>query len=399
MLAVGIHISLTLLLLFVLDHKFKLLFLGAYIARVAFLLWDLYARDIYILPNSGADSEMYFYWAKEIGQNLYLLGQNARGGLYSKIIGVLFHLIGPSRLFGQYLNVLLGLSVVFIIDRILMMLDVKDKSRNFSILLASFFPNSLIMSAVFLREILPTFFVALSLLAFMIWYQNTKYRDMVLAITYLGVASMFHSGVIGIFIGYAFAFLFYNKETGRFKFSIRSVTSFFVILAIVSIAFTYYGNQILYKFQNLEDVNDLISQTNRRLGGSAYLTSLKINTPIQLLFYGPIKSFFFLTSPLPMNWRGFMDIFTFFSDSLLYLGTLIYMIANRKRFGDRRTLIFSIVVMIVGAAFIFGIGVANAGTAVRHRQKIVPLFIILLAVMMHKKEIICLRSRKNNEKI
>lgn len=113
------------------------------------------------------------------------------------------------------------------------------------------------------------------------------------------------------------------------------------------------------------------------LGGSAYLTSITINNPIQLVIFGPIKTFYFFTSPLPLNWRGFMDIFTFMTDSMLYLMTIVYTVKNRKLFGDKKVLIVCLIWMLVGAGLIFGIGVSNAGTAVRHRQKLMAIFLVL----------------------
>jgi hypothetical protein len=146
------------------------------------------------------------------------------------------------------------------------------------------------------------------------------------------------------------------------------------------------GDLILVKMKRLENIKDIYSAANMRLGESAYLVHLEINSPLDLAIFGPIKSIYFLASPLPMNWRGFMDVFAFFSDSLMYLGVIIYYLMNRSKFEDKRALILSLIVSIIGAVFIFGIGVSNTGTAVRHRQKLIPLFIVLLATMMDERQ-------------
>ena len=39
-----------------------------------------------------------------------------------------------------------------------------------------------------------------------------------------------------------------------------------------------------------------------------------------------------------------------------------------------------LIISILATSYIFGIGVSNAGTAIRHRQKIISLFIILLSI-------------------
>lgn len=378
--AVLIHVIISYMILMVYKNKMKLIFIFGYLARIAFMFWDLFARDIYVLPHSGADSEMFYHTSVVISKDLSMLG-NTRGGLFSDIIGLLFNLIGDQRVVAQYINVLLGLSIVFIIYKILQLLNIDEKIQMYILAISAFFPNSIIMSAIFLREIIPTFLVTVSLLQFIKWFQNGKVKDSVLSFFYLGFASMFHSGVIGIAIGYFFALLFYDYKKKEIKFSLKTLAVFIILFFLITFTYSIYNDLIFGKFRNLEDITDVYHTANVRLGGSTYLNSISINSPIQLVIYGPLKSFFFLTSPLPFSWRGFMDVFSFFSDSSLYLYALYYLIKDRKGFGDRKNLIVVLVWSIVGASLIFGIGVSNAGTAIRHRQKIISFFLILLGVL------------------
>ena len=112
---------------------------------------------------------------------------------------------------------------------------------------------------------------------------------------------------------------------------------------------------------------------------------MTIDNLFQLILYSPIRAFYFLTAPLPIDWRNFTDMFTFFSDSVLYLGTIIYFIMNRRNLKDKKVLITGLVLALISVSLIFGIGVYNAGTAMRHRQKIVPIFLILLALIMDSR--------------
>src|SRR5699024_9385267 len=102
------------------------------------------------------------------------------------------------RVVGQYLNVLLGISTVFVIYKTLENLEINPKVIQIVILIASFFPNSIIFSGIFLREIFPTFFVSVSLYFFIKWFRRAHTKNMLLAFLFLGLASSFHSGVIGI---------------------------------------------------------------------------------------------------------------------------------------------------------------------------------------------------------
>jgi len=384
-LAVSVHIFFTMVVLFVQKSKFKLIFSAAFFGRIMFMLWDLNARQIFQLPNSGGDSVGFYNSAILVSENISLLNENIYGAMYSKMIGLLFYWIGPLQMFAYYINVLLGLSVVLVIYKILNMLEVNYKITKLILLLVAFFPNSMVMSAIFLREIIITFFVTYSLYYFIKWFKKGFKINMVLSILTLGIASLFHSGVVGIFLGYAFVFLFYIKEKNKYQFNVKSVMVFLGLVSFSFLVYTQFSAIFLAKFGNVESMNDIYSRANMSLGGSAYLTNITINNPIQLVIYGPIKTFYFLTSPLPMDWRGFMDIFTFLFDSTLYLSTFIYFVLNRRKFKERKVLITSLALILVSVSVVFGIGVFNAGTAVRHRQKIISIFLILFALMMDEK--------------
>lgn len=83
---------------------------------------------------------------------------------------------------------------------------------------------------------------------------------------------------------------------------------------------------------------------------------------------------------MPLDWRGIFDIISFFLDSSFYLFTLIYAMNGLKKNNRNKNLSIILIISILATSYIFGIGVSNAGTAIRHRQKIISLFIILLSI-------------------
>ena len=398
LLAVLFLALLTSIYLFAFKNRYKNIFLGAFLVRFVFMIWDIYARHIYVLPNSGVDSEMFFQNAVILSRypQLFTTMEGLRGGIYSQINGLLFYFVGPLRIIGHYINVLLGFSVVYIIYKILILLDIKQNTIKWMLILATFFPNSIIMSAIFLREVFPTFFVALSLYFFINWFINSKVTSFFLSIFLVFIASVFHSGVIGIILGYSFAYLFYMHKTKRLKFSFLKLTSFITVSGIFFIFFIYSGELILGKFLGALAVKDIYEiATPSGLGGSAYLKNVTIENPAQMVIFGPIKGIFFVSAPLPMNWRGFMDVFTFFTDSILYIFPLLIFIKNRKKIKHNKPLIISLFIAVVSCIMIFAVGVSNAGTAVRHRQKLVPIFIVSLAMLIDiKRNVIKVRDGK-----
>ena len=377
-----LHIVLTLALLFRYKPGLREILIFAFLARIALMVWDINFDHIFSLPNSGSDSVMYYNSARQVSDDLSLLIQDIRGGIFSKITGTVFWFTGFSRAMGQYINVLLGLAIVMLMNIIARMLRLGTRSRRTVLLVAAFFPNSMVMSAIFLREIFPAFFVAASLYFFCRWFIKPKVRDILLTLVMLALASMFHSGVMGIILGYAYAFLFYKYQKRKFTFTPRTIFSLMILTVSVYLATNVFQDQLFGKFQGVEEMEDIYLTANSRLGASAYLRGMEINSLWQFLVYGPIKMLYFLIAPVPMDWRGGMDIFTFFADSLLYLYVCITLFKKRKMFGSHKPLVTTLTLMLLGAVLIFGIGVSNAGSAVRHRQKLIPIFLVSMGILI-----------------
>mgnify|MGYP006087730395 CR=1 FL=1 len=395
--AITLHAVFTFVLLTILPVKGAGILAGAFIARFIFMLWDLYASDIFLLPNSGGDSLHYYKLAVLFSEDLsYLSERNI--GLYSKFLGWIFYFTGPMRILGQYINVLLGVSTVVIIYRIMLQCKINRRIIQVILVIAAFFPNSVIMSAILLREILPTFFIAFSLLWFVKWYLNQSFISFLLSIVMLGLASMFHSGVIVVALGYLFMYLFYSDRSNKFEISIKNVLMFIPIAAFIFLFTTQFGDALFFKFGKLEESGNIYGSVKSAAGGSAYLEGMTINSPLQFLLYAPIRAFYFLFSPLPMNWRGFADIITFMTDSLFYFFVLYFYYKNRRWFFNNKKLIFILLITLLIVAIVFGIGVSNSGTAMRHRQKIIPVALIFLAVMKNEKyKALTVFNKKNDE--
>ena len=94
------------------------------------MFWDVYARDIFVFPSSGADSEGFLLSATRIANDLGLIKSSIYGGVYSKILGGLFYITSTERLLGQYINVLLGITIIVIIYNILTILGINEKVKK-----------------------------------------------------------------------------------------------------------------------------------------------------------------------------------------------------------------------------------------------------------------------------
>lgn len=347
------------------------------------MLWDIYGRHIFAFPGSGADSEGFYRASVLVSKNMKLIKGSIYGGNYTKILGSIFYITGENRILGQYINVILGVFIIILIYKSLRMLNIKKKNINTSILIISLFPNALIFSGILLRENFITFFVALSIYYFIKWHKKGEFKSQLLSIVSILIASSFHSGVIGILVGYMFTYIFYNRKINSFKISVKT-TILLLVFTFLGIAILNQSDVFLGKFKNIDELEDIISTANSRTGGSVYLTSLKLNNWWQVLIYSPIYMFYFLTSPLPWNWRGLNDIVTFFIDSSLYF-IFVFMLIKNLRYRNKslyhKNVILGLAMSDLLTIFIFGIGVQNAGTAMRHRHKILPLLLIIFTIL------------------
>lgn len=204
--------------------------------------------------------------------------------------------------------------------------------------------------------------------------------EAVIAVLLLLMASSFHAGVIGLLAGYTFLYMFYSPKSKAFTFRPRTVSAFLLMMLASMVVYLQFGHVFLAKFQTVEDIAGIYGVASSSRGGSAYLTSLKINSIWQLFVYAPIKMIYFLVVPLPHHWRGFNDVVAFMLDGVVYLYFLLFLIKQRRVI-TRTPLAIGLTIALLGAIFVFGVGISNAGTALRHRQKIYPIFLVLLALV------------------
>lgn len=353
----------------------------ALLLRTMLVFWDLHLRHVFTLPHSGADTEMFFRMAVGVAEDPTLIFESSLGGAYSKLFGLLFWVTGVHRDFGQYTNVLLGVSTIIVLDSMLANGRIGRSMRYRILAVGALLPNVMLVSSVFLRESVIAFLVTVSLYFFVRWFRGGNMLNMLPVVAAVLAASSFHSGVIAVGVGYMAVVPLYRRSAGRFGLSWESLGYLVLFAIVIRLIVVEYPDLFLGKFERFESGEDLISSANNRRGGSQYLTGLTVNSYAELLALGPLRALYFIGSPMPWDLRGLVDIFTFLTDSLFYLITPVIYVRHRKRLDTpMRHLGDAILITILVVSLVFGAGVANAGTALRHRYKLLALFISLLAV-------------------
>lgn len=375
----------TLYLAFTKFNRFFITFIIAYIARLIIMFIDI--NKYMNILHSGDDTENFYKTGILISNNLELLKGEVYGGLYSKFIGFIFYIYGIDRVFVQYLNIIIFLLTILLMRKIVLLLQIKNYKIFFYILF--FFPHSLIFSSILLREAIISLLVLLSFYYYIKWYKYRKTKLAFISCVVLMIAALFHSGVIGLLFGYLIGFLIVNENDKGLKLSKDKIT---ILISMTIVFLLLFINQnslldlpFLNKFQhNLETNETVYDITNRQLGESAYLTSVVIASPLEILMYSPLKLIYFIISPVPWEISSLSELIAFFLDGLFYLIFMLIMVFNFKRI-IKSPFLLSIIISIFTTWLIFSMGVSNAGTAMRHRFKTFYIVIFVCMLIINKR--------------
>jgi hypothetical protein len=143
-----------------------------------------------------------------------------------------------------------------------------------------------------------------------------------------------------------------------------------------------FGETLFAKFNRVENVDDVFDVADSySVGDSAYNIQIKTgNTFVDLVINTPIRMFLFIASPLPWQWRGLNDLIAFVFSALFYI--YCYATARKalKQNLEDKTLIIGLLTICIASMLIFSWGVSNAGTALRHRDKFITDYLLLLIV-------------------
>lgn len=353
-------------------------FLIGLLLRVGLLIVDYYK----ILPvtHSGMDSEAFDAVASDNINALVI--SNARGN-YTLFLTSLYQLLGHCRLVAQYINVLFGMGVLICIYSCLDSIKVNRKTTIRTMWIAALFPHLIIFSGILLREAWCEFFIILSLVFFLRWFKTGKMYFALVSTLPVLAATWMHSGCIGVLAGYAMAYALYDAKRNQFSFSGRAIGGGIIVLLLIGFV-TAYSNLFLAKFGDFNplDEGDMIEKINYSSGQSAYLTWLNANSLVLSYLFSPLKMFYFLFSPIPLDWRGVGDVIAFGMDGVGYF-YFVYAIVRflRSRVeSSAKPLTKMLFTAVLLHTFIFALGTYNSGTAIRHRAKILPVLLIAYSI-------------------
>ena len=345
--------------------------------QIIIIIVDNYIRVFPLLEYDPRAFEGLGWYSYENNVNI------GRGIYNTLIINPIYKMIGirSATIFGV-INVFANLLTNLNMYKILVKLKIDLKIRRFLLFISILSPISLIFKSGILREAIIIMFVSYSLKYFIDYIISGNNKEILKSFIFIGIGSIFHSGVIFLASGYFFGLLSGKKNQKVYQ---------ILTIIITILLFIIFKDKLLEKLGG-GDIDRIIvanNYTSLKEASSGYLKNISTTSLGQIVIYLPLFIFYFLYSPTPDMIRGVMDIVTFLLNSSIYIYLTLTIIFFYKKIKKRLNLKEKMIIksLIIGTLFtisVFSIGTRNAGTAIRHRDKIVLPLIIVSGIIQNK---------------
>ena len=360
--------------------------------RLMVCLIDIYGNNLLTIPFSGDDSIHFFNTSVE-----YYYGDFSR--IYTKypyVLNAIYQVVGLNRFAAQYVNVLCWCFCMVLFQKSCKILELEKGFCLAVVVLYAFSPFNICISSILMRDMMVSLSITITSYCILKWMKSEQYIFLVFGAMATIPVILLHNCVLAMLGVLAIVAVFYSPQKGGFSIEKKGIIVAcammipLIIVFIVPPVRTVFLTQVpIANLDILSGINGRIGLLYQYSGSSTYLLN-KYATNYWELFVGTFERiFYFLVSPIPGMWRGMSDVIAFCVSSSVYILAAIAIVISfffKKRDAFRSVLI--LIIFFVSA--IFAWGVSSAGTAMRHREKIVGVTILLI--------IYCIQQIKNARK-
>jgi len=356
----------------------------AFVIRISVLFLGHYFVD---LPDSDGDAKKFVVIASVMAEGGFFSvlsnfeGPKAR--FISWLLAVPFSLLGTSMLMAKSFSLLAGIGSVILGWAVAKKIWDNQIANKVAWVIA-LFPSLILYSVLPMREPYLVFFLVLAVYGIVSWFKTHKYRYLLLSIIAFVSTVFFHGAMIVGLIIFLVALAIINilkiiKSLKRFNLHITSILLILITFLIIGL---FVNNKIsvpyLHNFDKSARFEIIQHQSKIATRGVASWPKWTIiNSPIEILYKSPIRSLYFVFAPFPWDVKKVKHLIGLF-DALIYLYLSILILTNIKNI-LKDPILRIILLILLTYLFVFGIGVGNFGTGIRHRSKLVFLFILLAA--------------------
>ena len=363
---------------------------SAFIIRILFLLINNY---IFPLPDSQMDAknfeEFAWIWSRGGFLNIFNYYMGPDPYFISVLLAIPYFLFDRSLLMLQSLSILIGiLSVYFGWLLTKNFWDSKAAAKVGWIL--ALFPTLVSYSVLVMREVYIFFFLILAIYGIVGWFREGKNIKSAFLIIFGFIAATFFHGasILGLFVFLLVICLIsinlILKQIKVGKLGLENLV--FVMIPIIVLGFFFTNNMKIPYFKSMNHITNktVITDTiNLKVkGDAAYPDWTKINNMSELFYKIPIRAAYFLFSPFPWDIKKMSHLIGLL-DGLFHV-MLVFLIFLNFRVILKDPALRTILLILIAYFIVFGVGVGNFGTGIRHRSKFIFLSLILVAPLIPK---------------
>jgi len=352
----------------------------AFLYRVLLLYIDIYH---FRLPQGGKDTENFDIWANAILQlNPHTFLETISNGvkLFSTMGACIYYLFGRNPEIWAGSMIFFGLGTIFYTYRTTLLLTGSKKLSRISAWIIALYPNIAVLSVLVLRESPIQLFSIMSIYYYSKYTTCKKKRWLVLFLFSALFATILHSAMIYLLVGFALCAVLINNS-GWFQrlFSIFMATGVLYLVDHTGLGLSKFGGSFDGALSILEERRNPIDS------GAKYPEWLLIKGELIDLARIPVRMIAFLFAPLiPFLVRTTKHALGLV-DGLLYFFCLASLIKNFSRV-YRIKLRKALVLITLAGLFVYSMGSSNFGTNIRHRTKFLPIIVVLTVSSMKIKQ-------------
>jgi len=360
------------------------IFYVALIIRIFILLIGYYITP---LPDSTADAQSFEGGAWDYArEGFFSIFDHYRGPdpyFISFFISIPYSLFGRSILMAQSLSLLFGMGSIFLGWLIAKKLW-NNRIANTVGWTMALFPSLVLYSVLIMREAYICFFILVAMYGVVDWVRTDKLKSIIVAtIGFIG-ATFFHGAMVTGLM--AFTIIVGISNLKRFiKSLINYRINIKILIFLLLIGFgsgLYLAGKIYVPYlgnaKQTFNLDYILKKTALNTKGTASWPKWTIPTsPSELLYKSPIRSIYFISTPFPWDVKEIRHLIGMF-DAFLYI-YLTFLILKNLKVIWRDPVLKVILIILVCYVIVFGIGVGNFGTGIRHRSKFTGMFILLAA--------------------
>lgn len=370
------------------------LFLIIILALIVRVL-TIFLNEFVPLPDSWGDADNFLKtaaeWSSEGFFNVYKYYPGLKTFFISWVIAFPFSIFGPSKLVAQSMSLFFGMYTVILGTSIAYKIT-DDKSAKIAGFILALFPTLILYSCLVLREAYVCFFLLLAINGLIDFINKKNFISLISIVIGFTGAYSFHGAMIAGPVFLFMILIFTNirvliASLYRQKLNyINIIFIFFIIFLFISLSVVSidFNNEYVGSLTNIGQKFDLIIERSKGYhdGSAKYPDWLVPNNRLEVLFKSPFRIIYFLFAPFPWDLSKISHIIGML-DGFLYMFFTYFIFKNLKYILNDKILkiIFWI---LIGYIIVYGIGVGNFGTGIRHRSKFIVLIIILAAPFIPK---------------